>query len=239
MTERPLVWATAQYLSFAGPGDRVEIAVDVPVSGKRMSQARVSARVGEREILAVQAALGERDDPRFQQFTGMPELPPPDSVPSSPSEFPGDPLTPRPRLPAPDRGPRGRGRGPLPDVDARRRRHGDQRGLLAVFADHLPGALPETRGASSLDNTLRIRALRPTRWCLLDTRIHASRTESSTARCSSTRRTGPSLATASQSGTLPQAPSIGAAERPGTPRPQSRSMLPPPLEPPLPFRRKR
>ena len=44
-------------------------------------------------------------------------------------------------------------------------------GLLAVFADFLPGAIPVTRRSTSLDNTLRIRRLVPTAWVLLDTRI--------------------------------------------------------------------
>ena len=75
-----------------------------------------------------------------------------------------------------------------------------------MFADFLPGALPETRGSSSLDNTLRIRSLKPTRWCLLDTQIHGYANGLFHGEMQIYAEDGTLLATASQSGTMPSAP---------------------------------
>ena len=57
-TGRPLVWATAQYLSYARPPSVVEIAITEIVRGHRSSQARAIARVDGEEIFTVTAALG-------------------------------------------------------------------------------------------------------------------------------------------------------------------------------------
>ncbi len=57
-TGRPVVWATAQYLSYARPPDVMEVEVVVPSSGHHVSQARAVGHVGSKEILTVNAALG-------------------------------------------------------------------------------------------------------------------------------------------------------------------------------------
>src|SRR3954469_6771395 len=59
-TGRPVVWATAQYLSFARPPSVMDIDVTVPSAGHQVSQARAVGHVGENEILTVNAALGHR-----------------------------------------------------------------------------------------------------------------------------------------------------------------------------------
>src|SRR3954469_24410867 len=76
-TGRPLVWATAQYLSYATPGSILDIDVTVPVAGKAISQARAVAHVAEREILTVNAALGRRALPAEGSWARMPDVPPP------------------------------------------------------------------------------------------------------------------------------------------------------------------
>ena len=76
-TERPVVWATAQYLSYARPTDVVDLDVRVPVSGKYNSQARVISHVGDREILTVNAALGSRPSDLSQQWVERPDTPAP------------------------------------------------------------------------------------------------------------------------------------------------------------------
>ena len=60
-TGRPLVWATAQYLSYATPGSVVDIDVTIAVSGRNSTQARAVGHVADREIFTVNAALGARD----------------------------------------------------------------------------------------------------------------------------------------------------------------------------------
>jgi len=67
-TGRNLIWATAQYLSYARPGEVMDIDVTVSVSGHQMTQARAVCHVGEREILTVNAALGDRPLDMHGQF---------------------------------------------------------------------------------------------------------------------------------------------------------------------------
>src|SRR5580698_2644761 len=56
---RPTVWATAQYLSYAPTHSLVEWEVTLAVVGGRVTQGRAVGSVGTREILTVNAALGE------------------------------------------------------------------------------------------------------------------------------------------------------------------------------------
>jgi hypothetical protein len=53
-TGRECVWATAQYLSYAKPGDVVDIDVTIAVDGHQITQARAVCRVADREILTRQ-----------------------------------------------------------------------------------------------------------------------------------------------------------------------------------------
>ena len=57
---RECVWATAQYLSYAQPGEVVDIDVTIAVEGHQITQARAVCHVADREILTVNAALGDR-----------------------------------------------------------------------------------------------------------------------------------------------------------------------------------
>src|SRR5262245_14870688 len=53
---RPLVWATAQYLSYAVPPDIVDVDVTIAVAGHQITQARAVGHVADREIFTVNAA---------------------------------------------------------------------------------------------------------------------------------------------------------------------------------------
>jgi len=75
---RPVVWATAQYLSYANPPSIMDIDVTIAVSGHSVTQARAVGHVGDREILTVNAALGARDVDVVGQWSTMPEVPSPD-----------------------------------------------------------------------------------------------------------------------------------------------------------------
>jgi acyl-CoA thioesterase len=55
-TERPVVWAAAQYLSYARPPEVMDIDVTIAVGGNNTTQARAVAHVVDREILTVSAA---------------------------------------------------------------------------------------------------------------------------------------------------------------------------------------
>jgi acyl-CoA thioesterase len=203
-TGRPLVWATAQYLSFAAPDSVVDIDVHIPVEGNSVTQARVISHVGENEIITVNAALGAREGHLAQQFAMMPKVAPPTDCEFYEPHFksPGDLQSrlERRNVPGESADHAGHARTWVRTIDEEPM----TAGLLAIFADFLPGAIAMTRGSSSLDNTLRIREIKPTRWCLLDTRIQGVAKGFFHGEMSIFAEDGTLMATASQSGTLPK-----------------------------------
>lgn len=80
-TGRPIVWATAQYLSFAKVGSVVDFDVTIAVDGKATTQARAVGHVGGTEIITVNAALGSREDPTDSAYGTMPIVQPPGDCP--------------------------------------------------------------------------------------------------------------------------------------------------------------
>ena len=87
---RQTIWATAQYLSYAKPGEVLDIDITLAVEGHQMTQARAVCHVGNREILTVNAALGERPFELTGQWEQMPDVPPPSKCPSRPFRGPVD-----------------------------------------------------------------------------------------------------------------------------------------------------
>lgn len=181
---RQCIWATAQYLGYAKPGEVVDIDVTVAVNGHQITQARAVCQVGQREIITVNAALGERPGIPTGQWERMPDVPPPEECRSRPHRLPVD-GTISERLD--QRMVKGRGLDALdgtpgdgqvlmwariPDVIT-----GVDAGALAVLGDFVPmgvgQALGIRGGGNSLDNTLRVVHLVPTEWVLLDVRVHA------------------------------------------------------------------
>lgn len=182
---RECIWATAQYLSYARPGEVMDIDVTIAVAGHQMTQARALCRVGNREILTVNAALGDRPFDRSGQWETLPaDLPRPDECPERPhhSDWSG---TVNARLD--QRLVKGR---PMELLDGT---FGDGQVLvwaripevidgvdgasLAILGDFVPmgvgQALGIRGGGNSLDNTLRLCRMVPTEWVLLDIRVHA------------------------------------------------------------------
>jgi acyl-CoA thioesterase-2 len=187
VTERPVVWATAQYLSFARPPSIVDIDVVVPVSGRHTTQARAIGHVADREIFTVNAALGRRDFEHSGAWATMPAVPAPEDCPPMPT-FPvggvavesiHSRINSRWALgrfgPAQNGAPSTDGRcaiwAPSPeDLDV-------SAALLAVLADWMPSgighALGVWGGGNSLDNTIRIVRLVPTEWILCEIHVDA------------------------------------------------------------------
>jgi acyl-CoA thioesterase len=180
---RSCAWATAQYLSFATIGSVVDLDVTLAVTGHHTTQARCVGRVGEQEILTVNAALGYRDSDALGVWAERPVVPSPDEC------------SPRERMTemtdtVMDRvdvrlasgrqftdldGTPGNGRTALwcriPELLE------PSPAALAVMGDFVPSgiaqALGSRTGGRSLDNTLRVVAVVPTEWVLVDVRIHA------------------------------------------------------------------
>src|SRR3954452_22692374 len=182
-TERPVVWATAQYLSYARPPDIVDLDVTIPIAGRSATQARATAHVVDREILTVNAALGLRDHDAEGQWEEMPTVPPPDECPPRAYRRPRDDSIMQRldmRLAAGRDfhdfdGTPGEGRSALwarmPEVLDM------SAASLAVLGDYVPfgvgQALGRMAGGTSLDNTIRVAKLVPTEWVLIDIVVHA------------------------------------------------------------------
>jgi acyl-CoA thioesterase II len=181
---RNVIWATSQYLSYAKPGEVLDVDVTLAVEGHQMTQARAVCHVGNREILTVNAALGDRPLRLSGQWETMPEVPSPDHCDPRGFRMEID-GTINDRLD--QRVAKGR---PLDELDGT---HGDGQTVmwvripdviegvdaaaLAVLGDFVPMAVGQALGVrgggNSLDNTLRVVHLVPTEWVLLDIRVHA------------------------------------------------------------------
>ncbi len=182
--QRPVIWATAQYLSFARAGNIVDFDVREMTIGNSISQVRVEAHIGDQEILTVNAALGKREGPS-DQWRKAPEVLPPEECQPVQHWRGGDrSLHARfeTRVAA--------GRYPTQSLEGGRSDDGrlvtwvrSREGfsataeLLAVIADFVPQATAHAvgynAGGNSLDNTVRFGHITPTDWILCDIRIEA------------------------------------------------------------------
>ncbi len=210
-TDRPLIWATAQYLSYARPPSTMDIDVTVPVSGSTVSQARAVAHVGDDEILTVNAALGHRDLRYRGQFVEMPDVPPPADCAPRPSRLRHDTDSIMSRIDlrlARGRQIEGFDGVPLPEGrSALWARMADlpetTAAKLAVLGDYVPfgtsQALGRDVGGNSLDNTLRVVRLVPSEWVLVDIEVQALERGFGHGRVHLWAQDGTLLATASQS----------------------------------------
>jgi acyl-CoA thioesterase II len=208
-TGRPLIWATAQYLSYAQPPSIVDIDVRIAASGRSVTQARAVAQVGDTEILTVNAALGERDVDGAGEWATRPDVKAPEDCPPRPRPrwMDGEWIMSRleERVARPADGSR-----PQPTQTGHsalwvRMPAGVETGAatLGVLGDFVPGgigaALGREGGGNSLDNTIRIARPVPTDWVLLDIRIHAIANGFAHGLVHQWAEDGTLLATASQS----------------------------------------
>lgn len=187
-TGRPVIWATAQYLSYAQTGSIMDIDVIVANAGKTVTQARAVGHVGDREILTVNAALGHRDTPASGMWERMPDVPPPEECQIRFGVTPDEEgLTDGMMSRLDFRLANARTYddlvgSPMPDGScsmwARMPHVLEMSGAsLAILGDYVPMGLGQALGAhaggNSLDNTLRVVDLVPTDWVLLDIQVHA------------------------------------------------------------------
>lgn len=182
-TGRPVIWATAQYLSYAQTGSIMDLDVTVANAGKSVTQARAVGHVGDREILTVNAALGHRDTPATGVWEVMPEVPRPEDCDRRFAAADTDGMMSRLDV----RLANARG---WEEIDG----HPSPGGMssmwvrmpevlevsgaaLGILGDYVPfglgQALGQHAGGNSLDNTLRTVRIVETDWVLLDIRVHA------------------------------------------------------------------
>jgi acyl-CoA thioesterase-2 len=182
-SERPTVWATAQYLTYAPTGTVLDWEVVLAAVGKATTQARAIGRLGDREVLTVNAALGRHQLEVSGTWVEPPVVPPPEECPlqEMPSFFADSVLT---RVE--HRVARGR---LFSELDGRpgaaasafwARVPGHlepSAATLAVIGDYVSGGVSQPLGVRtlgrSLDNTLRVVGLVPTTWVLCDIQMHA------------------------------------------------------------------
>lgn len=206
--QRRVIWATAQYLSYARPGDVVELTVKENTRGRYNTQAQVISRVGDQEILIVNAALGSRPSEITRQWLGMPAvLPPLQCKPINRSRGLNDGL--HKYLETHIAETTG-GEVRIHTEDGRvllwiRPREGEivDPAMLAIMADFVPMgvgfALGKNMGGNSLDNTIRIHRMVETEWVLADLQISGVHDGFGHGACALFSENGDLMATASQS----------------------------------------
>ncbi len=209
--DRPVIWATAQYLSYARPPSIVDLDVWVPAHGKHNSQARVIGHVGDKEIFTVNAALGSRESELSHQWVQAPDVPGPDDCRLAQHwRSESDHLHSRVevRVAKGRYGPERKDSGlsadgqliiwvrPLGDIAI-------DSSFLAIIADFIPSgignALGRMAGGNSLDNTIRYRRIVPTDWVLCDIRIQSIHGGFGQGSMALYAQSGELMATASQS----------------------------------------
>ena len=208
---RPLIWATAQYLSYARPSSVIDLDVRIPAAGKYNTQARVVGQVADQEIFTVNAALGLRPSALSHQWASAPDVPRPEACkPAERWRGHGEDLHTRLEVRVAHGRFREADRGDGPSADGRlvlwirsRPALPISAGLLAVFADFIPSgvgaALGMRAGGNSLDNTLRIRTIEQTDWVLCDIHIQGVHAGFGHGTMNLFTETGVLLASASQS----------------------------------------
>lgn len=179
---RPLLWATAQYLSYAAGTDRYTIDVTIEVAGHNTTQARCILSRDGREVLTAHAALGSRTFEHGGVWTTMPAVAAPEACPSfeffqrSDSDFAGliDIRLAHGRQPSELTGEPSDGKWAA-WVRLSERTHDMCVGELTFVSDFAPLAFGHAMGypygGNSLDNTIRMGTLAPTEWILLAVRV--------------------------------------------------------------------
>ena len=178
-TQKPIVWATCQYLSITQRPDLMELSVEVTAEGTRVSQGRVIGKVGNNEIINIVGACGLRPNEVSGTWERMPDAKPPDECErmvlddDRPSIYDHVEL----RIARGLFGYTGQGERSndgrtvlwirMPNVvhDA---------AALAIMADYMPSAISNATGRSvmptSLDNTIRVASIVETDWVLCENR---------------------------------------------------------------------
>jgi len=79
-TQRPVLWATTQYVSTARQGDVIECSTEIRANGRNISQVQVTGRTGDRVLfVTIGTAATPRDGGLEGQYEVMPDVPAPES----------------------------------------------------------------------------------------------------------------------------------------------------------------
>jgi acyl-CoA thioesterase-2 len=180
---RPTIYAAAHYLSFAPLDAEVLVRVRLAEIGRRVTQARATAFVGDREILTVNAALGVGELTSLTPWVTMPSVPdpldcPPRVMPARFAKTIFSHVETRIAIGRPMDQLDGTLGAPISAQWTRVRDHLDMSAAtLAIFGDLVSGGATQPLGRNtmgrSLDNTIRIASLVESDWVLCEIHMHA------------------------------------------------------------------
>ncbi len=179
-TGQPVIWATGQYLSITQQPVTIDLEVQLPARGRNVTQGRVVGHVGDREIITVIGAVGERPAVASGLWAEFPDAPRPEDCPEIDRHMEGESIHKHVELRL-ARGCFGFSMFGEPTDDgrtllwARMRDIRNDAAALGIIADYMPSALGNALGrvahCTSLDNTIRFANRRDTDWVLCDNRM--------------------------------------------------------------------
>lgn len=179
-TGQPLTWAACQFVGGASESEVVEFEFETLVAGRRITQGRVTGRVGDRVALAALVALGTRE---FELEGHWGPLPPPVPAPADcPVRKMREERRGGVRLRMEERAATGDPDGTITALDGRSlvwtRLPGGvpaSASALAVLGDAMSAGLAAAVGddlrARSIDNSIRVVRPRVTEWVLADIQV--------------------------------------------------------------------
>lgn len=201
-TGKPLLWSTIQF-NAAARNHQVIGAEVIPQSGGRsLTQVRVEVTADKNPVQSMFAALGTRPGSTIQ-FIKMPKVDGPENCPKKDDpliQSTGNLIYEFDRRTALEDAETG-----LEYMWIRPVKHMPiTAGLLALTSDFMLGAHKDTRGGTSLDNTLRVFSVEPTDWILSVTQMSGFRAGVAMGVTHQFTQEGQLLSTSSQTGLLPR-----------------------------------
>ena len=179
-SNKPIIWATGQYLSLTQQPVMLDLEVILPAVGRSVTQGRVVGHLEEQEVITILGACGSRPKLHEGMWEGMPDAPKPESCEASNREHESESLHQHVeiRMARGMFGFSGQGQ-PTKDGQSlfwvRMPEVKHDAGALAIMADYMPScignALGEVIGCTSLDNTIRFANLVESEWVLCDNRV--------------------------------------------------------------------
>ncbi|MFT7687927.1 MAG: acyl-CoA thioesterase-2 [Candidatus Azotimanducaceae bacterium] len=207
-SDKPVIWATGQYLSLTQQPVMLDLEVILPAVGRNVTQGRVVGHLGKQEVITILGACGARPGLRDGMWQSMPDAPRPEDCVESNRGEQGESLHHHVdiRMARGMFGFSGQGTATkdgqslfwvrMPEV-----KH--DAGALAIMADYMPScignALGEVIGCTSLDNTIRFANLVESEWILCDNKVEFIGNGFAYGTVHMWSDTGVLLATASQS----------------------------------------
>ena len=201
---KPLLWATIQFVNHGRLGDEIDITLKQVGGGRNVVQASATLSRGDVVLQTVVAALGARLGEPDRQFAAMPpNVLKPEDCPIKQDEIleeAGNLIDQFERRTA------------LEDAEAGvewmwiRPKVGAEISapLLALMSDFFLGAHERSRAGTSLDNTIRLCALRPTEWVLAVTQFASFTRGAAHGNQWQFAEDGTLLSVSSQTGLLPR-----------------------------------